>query len=716
MIKNLALLFLIVLLIPFIVSMILVEKIVNSNFEEILLNRAGTSYKTSSEILDNFLSEASVKTRISIRDTEIQALVKENNSMDLIDRITLLQDDLNLKKWGAGIEIYNSKGVLLASTFSKNSAGITKKEIVSSALEGILIEKVFQDTPKTDSLTAAVTAFPVYTKEKSEPIGVLSLLFPLSDFLADHLAAITGTHLLFCTENDSVFIPFASSLFIKGKRITAPLRLDYSSNGEKLFSSEQIYKEYYIYSPSNKKSYNNFQIITLADKKIHNRIVSSTRKTLLIITVITLLAALTGAFIFTGINITGPVKRLVCAAGRLEKGNFNEPVAINSKDEFAYLAQTFESMRLEIKATINQLDLRVKELSLLDEINRSLVQYRDETAVKEVLAVLCRAMNAQRCSILMMDKNLQELTLKMVHTPHKAPSQSPEQTHEQAHEQAQDQIHEPAREQEPAREYITFKPGQGLAGIAAQTGEIQYSGNAQSDERFKEYPQPGLQSGALKIKNLVCIPLVDNKECLGVINIADSNLEFTGPVIKVLENAAHQISTAMQKARLYELAITDGMTGLFIHRYFQARLETELQRSRRYKLSTGLIMFDIDHFKKFNDTWGHQLGDTVLKRVAAMLKQGIREGIDIPARYGGEEFAVIMPEACIEDAVFVAKRLRKMVEQDYIMHEGSRIQVTISLGCAVFPDNADNKDDLIKAADKALYAAKEGGRNMVSRA
>jgi diguanylate cyclase (GGDEF)-like protein len=127
-------------------------------------------------------------------------------------------------------------------------------------------------------------------------------------------------------------------------------------------------------------------------------------------------------------------------------------------------------------------------------------------------------------------------------------------------------------------------------------------------------------------------------------------------------------------------------------------------------------MFDIDHFKKFNDTWGHQLGDTVLKRVAAMLKQGIREGIDIPARYGGEEFAVIMPEACIEDAVFVAKRLRKMVEQDYIMHEGSRIQVTISLGCAVFPDNADNKDDLIKAADKALYAAKEGGRNMVSRA
>ncbi len=122
-------------------------------------------------------------------------------------------------------------------------------------------------------------------------------------------------------------------------------------------------------------------------------------------------------------------------------------------------------------------------------------------------------------------------------------------------------------------------------------------------------------------------------------------------------------------------------------------------------------MFDIDHFKKFNDTYGHQQGDIVLMEVAKLIKQTIRETVDIPARYGGEEFTIILPETDAAGAHLVAERLRKTVEAYDFPGQEQSLKVTISLGVATFPDHASVKSVLIKKADQALYACKDNGRN-----
>ena len=127
-------------------------------------------------------------------------------------------------------------------------------------------------------------------------------------------------------------------------------------------------------------------------------------------------------------------------------------------------------------------------------------------------------------------------------------------------------------------------------------------------------------------------------------------------------------------------------------------------------------MFDIDHFKQFNDTFGHQVGDRVLQIVAQVIRRNVREGMDIPARYGGEEFAMIMPDTDLDGAAVLGDRLREMIAETGVPHAGKELKVTISLGCATYPLHASSQELLIMAADKALYASKEAGRNCLTKA
>lgn len=164
---------------------------------------------------------------------------------------------------------------------------------------------------------------------------------------------------------------------------------------------------------------------------------------------------------------------------------------------------------------------------------------------------------------------------------------------------------------------------------------------------------------------------------------------------------------------LINLATRDGLTGAYNRREFTKRLKAELERSQRYQHFCSLIMFDIDFFKKLNDTHGHQAGDEALKSVAALLKREVRPS-DQVARYGGEEFAVILPQTNTDEAVLVAERLRQMlIVQDIAIAANQTIRVTASLGVATFPDDAQNDESLLGSADQALYAAKHGGRNRV---
>jgi len=165
--------------------------------------------------------------------------------------------------------------------------------------------------------------------------------------------------------------------------------------------------------------------------------------------------------------------------------------------------------------------------------------------------------------------------------------------------------------------------------------------------------------------------------------------------------------------RLELLSITDGLTKLNNHRFFQDELARAFEESERYERPLSLTMTDIDFFKKVNDTYGHAIGDEVLKSVSKLLKESARS-TDLVARYGGEEFAVMMPETDLDDAIVFAEKIRALIADTPIETQAGSLTVTISLGVASVPrSRIHSAKDLIVAADKALYRAKKGGRNQV---
>ena len=166
--------------------------------------------------------------------------------------------------------------------------------------------------------------------------------------------------------------------------------------------------------------------------------------------------------------------------------------------------------------------------------------------------------------------------------------------------------------------------------------------------------------------------------------------------------------------RIYEMSVRDGLTGVYNRRYFEERLTAEFAFAQRHATGLSLILADIDHFKKVNDTWGHHAGDTVLRRVAVELQAGVRTE-DVVARFGGEEFAILARGIDVEGARMFAERVRVIIQRAVITWESDRIAVTMSLGVAHNLGNAavDRPELLVIAADMALYSAKHAGRNRV---
>ncbi|MFQ5677437.1 MAG: diguanylate cyclase, partial [bacterium] len=186
--------------------------------------------------------------------------------------------------------------------------------------------------------------------------------------------------------------------------------------------------------------------------------------------------------------------------------------------------------------------------------------------------------------------------------------------------------------------------------------------------------------------------------------------------IKYLHDELQDKVIELQKTKeeLRQLAITDGLTGLYNYRYFKEQLQQELNRARRHNLNISLVMIDIDHFKHYNDTNGHPAGDEVLKSIARLLKNNIRN-IDFAARYGGEEFSLILIETDKSSAGFVAEKIRKLVEENPFEFEDAQPsgKLTISTGVATFPEDGEGFADLVTRADQRLYLAKEAGRNVI---
>lgn len=221
------------------------------------------------------------------------------------------------------------------------------------------------------------------------------------------------------------------------------------------------------------------------------------------------------------------------------------------------------------------------------------------------------------------------------------------------------------------------------------------------------------------IKSLVAVQLRLESQVIGILYVDDfAPRDYTKRELAALTLLANQAAIALMKAQAFqeqmERAITDGLTRLYNHRYFQERLESDVRRAQRYKHPVSLIMADIDRFKNYNDLFGHPRGDTALKTVAEVMKTITRE-TDFIARYGGEEFAIILPETTKGDALKVARKVCRGVETEKVFGEETMPggDFTISCGVATFPDDGASKQGLIDQADRALYKAKGSGRNIV---
>ena len=228
---------------------------------------------------------------------------------------------------------------------------------------------------------------------------------------------------------------------------------------------------------------------------------------------------------------------------------------------------------------------------------------------------------------------------------------------------------------------------------------------------------PDLSIETLKILDpALIVPLTSKGEINGLIILGGriNEKEFSETEKEYLLNIASLASIAIHNASLYEMATTDMMTGLKIHHYFQTIIIEEFDRAVKYNRPLSLIMADIDKFKEFNDTHGHVAGDIVIKNVARLIKEGIRQ-IDIASRYGGEEFAVILPRTDIHEALIVAERIRTSIENESMHHQGKSLRVSISIGLSQLDVTIDkDRKELIERADKALYISKKNGRNRVS--
>jgi diguanylate cyclase (GGDEF)-like protein len=393
-----------------------------------------------------------------------------------------------------------------------------------------------------------------------------------------------------------------------------------------------------------------------------------------------ILALITGTVLSW--HIAKPVNLLAESSSKVASGDLSLDLHMNRKDEIGTLFANFSEMVTRLKAEQELKERRMKELNTLFEISSAVNLFVDsEELLKFVLTHSIEVLEAERGSIMLLDDKTDELVVKVASGGRfRIASGTP------------------------------VKLGHGICGLVAKDGLGRICNEGFKDPKFRNF---GSILPVEDIKSLLCSPLRFKEGTIGVINIVNKRNEnnFNDSDLSLLNLIASQAAVTIENNKLYELSITDGLTRLFVHRYFQARLSEELLRARRYGLTLSLIMFDIDNFKSFNDTYGHQVGDQVLQKVATCIKETIRTGIDIPCRYGGEEMSVILPETRSEEAFQTAERIRENIAALSVAHSSGPLSVTVSIGIASYPNDCHDKESLIKVADRALYASKSKGKN-----
>ncbi len=237
-------------------------------------------------------------------------------------------------------------------------------------------------------------------------------------------------------------------------------------------------------------------------------------------------------------------------------------------------------------------------------------------------------------------------------------------------------------------------------------------------EKRKLRPSHMAMDPKATLKSYLTLPLAVEEEIIGCVSLnSDQPNAYDAQALQFFSVIGYQMAATLKHFQRFSsiksMAIYDTLTTLYNRRHFEERLVVEAQKSFYGGPPLSLVMVDIDHFKKINDTFGHTEGDKVLKEIATILKTSVRKK-DTVARYGGEEFILILPEAGLEEAVMISERIRRLVEKTLFDVGQAHINLTVSLGISNSPiHRARTKEDLVKMADQALYDAKRGGRNRV---
>lgn len=261
---------------------------------------------------------------------------------------------------------------------------------------------------------------------------------------------------------------------------------------------------------------------------------------------------------------------------------------------------------------------------------------------------------------------------------------------------------------------VRFRLDEGISGKVAKSGKAVFVPDVSKEKDFLYYK--GFKKD---IGSFLSVPLIVKGEVIGVLNTHKPQKNaFKKSDLELFTAVAEHVAVAIEKARLFEKtkedAARDELTNLYSRRFFFEKLSQEMKRSKRYKRVFSIIMMDIDHFKNYNDLYGHIQGDNALRQTARIMEESLR-GEDIAARFGGEEFILLLPEIDKKHAVSAAEKLRKrIVDAKYIGEEllpGG--EFTASFGISSYPEDGEEGLQLIDIADKALYLSKSRGRNRV---
>jgi diguanylate cyclase (GGDEF)-like protein len=384
------------------------------------------------------------------------------------------------------------------------------------------------------------------------------------------------------------------------------------------------------------------------------------------------------AFVFAAIvtrTLQSEIQRLLVAAQRLGRGDFSVSVPAEGHDEFAALGREFNSMARELETRLEELRReRARLQEAIRRVGESFARGLDREGVLEIVVQTAVDGVGGACGRAMMRTRADAPLQEVAHTGEPA-----------AYERA---LH--------AAELAVMDAG--------EVAEIQIGGAS-----ALAAPLSATEGG---------------DRVLAIVSVARGDRGFSHPERELFSYLTSQAAVSVENVDLHETvqrqAVTDELTGLFNHRRFQEVMAAEVERARRYDQEMGLIMLDIDNFKRVNDTYGHMQGDMVLREVARVLRQSARE-IDEPARYGGEEMAVALPQTDLEGAYRFAERVRKRIEAldlPLLDDDGDGVlKVTASFGAASLSTAANSdKEGLVAAADAALYRAKRSGKNRTVKA